>query len=229
MAIVKDLPILERPREKAKRYGLETLSDIELLAILLANGYIGANAIEISSTLLNKYGGLKNLSEVSIAELKRNKGIKDAKSLLLGSIFEIHRRLIIKNLQEEISPNSEEYLIKKYHSSLTRLSQEQFIIVLLNQRQQIFYESILYQGCENMINVSFNDIQRILFTHNAKSYILIHNHVSGDSEPSDYDVIATDNIAYKSNSIGVKLVDHLIIAQNDYYSFSKKKKTTISY
>lgn len=229
MAIVKDLPTLERPREKAKRYGLETLSDIELLAILLANGYIGANAIEISSTLLNKYGGLKNLSEVSIAELKRNKGIKDAKSLLLGSIFEIHRRLIIKNLQEEISPNSEEYLIKKYHSSLTRLIQEQFIIVLLNQRQQIFYESILYQGCENMINVSFNDIQRILFTHNAKSYILIHNHVSGDSEPSDYDVIATDNIAYKSNSIGVKLVDHLIIAQNDYYSFSKKKKTTISY
>ncbi len=229
MAIVKDLPTLERPREKAKRYGLETLSDIELLAILLANGYIGANAIEISSTLLNKYGGLKNLSEVSITELKRNKGIKDAKSLLLGSIFEIHRRLIIKNLQKEISPNSEEYLIKKYHSSLTRLSQEQFIIVLLNQRQQIFYESILYQGCENMINVSFNDIQRILFTHNAKSYILIHNHVSGDSEPSDYDVIATDNIAYKSNSIGVKLVDHLIIAQNDYYSFSKKKKTTISY
>ncbi len=229
MAIVKELPTLERPREKAKRYGLETLSDIELLAILLANGYIGANAIEISSTLLNKYGGLKNLSEISIAELKRNKGIKDAKSLLLGSIFEIHRRLIIKNLQEEISPNSEEYLIKKYHSSLTRLCQEQFIIVLLNQRQQIFYESILYQGCENMINVSFNDIQRILFTHNAKSYILIHNHVSGDSEPSDYDVIATDNIAYKSNSIGVKLVDHLIIAQNDYYSFSKKKKTTISY
>ena len=228
MAVVKNLPILERPREKAHRYGLDTLSDIELLAILLSKGYAGANAIEISSTLLNKYGGLKSLSEVSIAELKKNKGIKDAKSLILGSIFEIHRRLIIKNLQEENLPDNEEYLVKKYHPSLSRLNQEQFVIILLNQRHQIIYESVLYQGCENMINVSFNDIQRIIFTHNAKSYILIHNHVSGDSEPSDYDVIATDNIAYKSNNIGVKLVDHLIIAQNDYYSFSKKKKTTIS-
>ena len=229
MAVVKELPALERPREKAHRYGLETLSDIELLAILLSKGYSGANAIEISSTLLNKYGGLKNLSEVSIAEFKTNKGIKDAKSLILGSIFEIHRRLITKSIQEEEQIANEDYLVKKYYPTLSRLNQEQFILVLLNYKHEIIYETTLYKGTENMINVSFNDIQRIIFTHNAKSYYLIHNHVSGDSEPSNYDVIATDNIAYKSNNIGIKLVDHLIIAQNDYYSFSKKKKTTISY
>ena len=228
MAIVKELPILERPREKARRFGLETLSDVELLAILLTKGYAGANAIEISSNLLNKYGGLKNLSEVSLAELKKNKGIKDAKSLIIGSIFEIYHRLIAKNLQETKVVDNEDYLVKKYHPILSRLTQEQFILILLNYRHEIMYETVLYKGTENMINVSFNDIQRIIFTHNAKSYILIHNHVSGDSEPSNYDLIATDNIAFKSNNIGVKLVDHLIIAQNDYYSFSKKKKTTFS-
>lgn len=228
MAVVKDLPTFERPREKAHRYGLEILSDYELLAILLSKGYAGANAIEISTTLLNKYGGLRNLSEVSIAELKKNKGIKDAKSLIISTVFEIYRRLITKTVQEEECLANEDYLVKKYHSSLSRLTQEQFILVLLNYKHEIIYETILYKGTENMVNVSFNDIQRIIFTHNAKSYYLIHNHVSGDSEPSNYDVIATDNIAFKSNNIGIKLVDHLIIAQNDYYSFSKKKKTTIS-
>ena len=228
MGVVKNLPALDRPREKANRYGIETLSDIELLSILLACGYTGVNAIEISSTILNKYGGLKNLSEVSIAELKNNKGIKDAKSLILGSVFEIHRRLITKNLQEENIVDIEDYLVKKYHPILSRLSQEEFILILLNQKREIIYETVLYKGTENMINVSFNDIQRNAFIHNAKSYYLIHNHVAGDSKPSDNDIIATESIALKSNNSNIKFIDHLIIAKNDYYSFSKKKKTAIS-
>ena len=228
MGIVKNLPKYDRPREKANRYGIETLSDIELLSILLSSGYTGANAIEISTKLLSKYGGLKNLSEVSVAELKTNKGIKDAKSIFLSAVFEIHQRLLSRNDQEE-SLVSEEHLIKKYYPILSKLTQEQFIIVLLNHRQEIIYETILYKGTENMINISFNDIQRMVFSHNSKAFYLIHNHVNGDSEPSEHDIIATDNIALKSNNANIKLIDHLIIAENDYYSFSKKKKTVISY
>ena len=227
MGIVKNLPKYDRPREKANRYGIETLSDIELLSILLSSGYTGANAIEISTKLLSKYGGLKNLSEVSVAELKTNKGIKDAKSIFLSAVFEIHQRLLSRNDQEE-SLVSEEHLIKKYYPILSKLTQEQFIIVLLNHRQEIIYETILYKGTENMINISFNDIQRMVFSHNSKAFYLIHNHVNGDSEPSSYDIIATESIALKSNNSNIKFIDHLIIAKNDYYSFSKKKKTAIS-
>ncbi len=229
MGIVKNLPELDRPREKANRYGIETLSDIELLSILLACGYAGANAIEISTKLLSNYGGLKNLSEVSVAELKTNKGIKDAKSLILSAVFEIHRRLLLKSVDDNGPKISEDYLVKKYHPILSNLSQEQFIIILLNQRHEVLYETILYKGTENMINISFNDIQRAAIIHHAKAFYLIHNHVNGDSEPSEHDIIATDNIALKSNNANIKLIDHLIIAENDYYSFSKKKKTVISY
>ena len=229
MASVKQLPKLDRPREKAERYGIENLSESELISIILSSGYLGASAIEISSTLLNKYGGLKKLSETSIVELKSNKGIKDAKSLVLSAVFEIHRRLITKMVQEETELPNEDYLIKKYHPILSRLNQEQFVLILLNYKREIIHETVLYKGTENMINVSFNDIQRLVISHNAKSYYLIHNHVTGSSDPSNNDIIATDTIAYKSNNLNIKLIDHLIIAQNDYYSFSKKKKTTISY
>ena len=228
MGIVKNLPKLEQPREKAKRYGIENLSDIELLSILLGSGYVGSNAIEISTTLLNKYGGLKRLCEISVTELKTNKGIKEAKALILSAIFEIHKRINIKDIEEAEILDNETYLVKKYSQSLFRLHQEFFVIAILNKQGKIIYEDILYKGTENTLTISFEDIYRILIEYHAKSYYLLHNHVQGDSEPSEYDKIATNNIILQSKKHHIKLIDHLIISEKDYYSFSKMKKTTIS-
>lgn len=228
MAGVKDLPALDRPREKANRYGIENLSDTELLAILLGQGYQGSNAIELSTTLLNKYGGLNHLSEVSIKELKKNKGIKDAKALILATVFEIHYRLLSKAAENNNEIN-DWYLIKKYHPILSRCNQENLILVLLTNKHKIVFEKYLYKGAENMISIAFDDIKKVLLEHEAKSYYILHNHTHGDSTPSSQDIIATNSIILQSKNIGIKLIDHLIISQNDYYSFSKKKKTAISY
>ena len=228
MGIINNLPTLDRPREKAQRYGLDSLSDSELLAVILASGYQGSNAIEISTSLLNKYSGLSNLSEVSIEELKKNKGIKEAKSLIIASIFEIHRRLIIKGNEKSNVISNTEYLLSKYKSILSRSTQENLVLVLLNMKQQITFETILYRGSENMISISFQDIYRVLLTHSAKSYYIIHNHVNGDSSPSEQDIIATNEIILQSKRVNIKLVDHLIIGINDYYSFKKNEKTHFS-
>lgn len=229
MGNISDLPVLDRPREKGRRYGLESLSDIELLAIILASGFRGSNAIEISASLYNKYSGLNNLSEVSIAELKKNKGIKNAKSIILAAVFEIHRRLVIKGNEMDDGQVNEEYLLNKYRNVLSRSNQENLILVLLNSKQQIIYETVLYRGSENMISLSFKDIYRVLLTNNAKSYYIIHNHVDGDSAPSEQDIIATNEIVLQCKRVNIKLVDHLIIGVSDYYSFRKMKKTNFSY
>ena len=229
MAILKNLPILDRPREKAARYGIDTLSDVELLSIVLANGYQGSNALEISSTLINKYGGLQKLSEVSFKELKKNKGIKDAKSLLLSAMFEIHFRLLNKANENDEILITDDYLAKKYSSIMSRSNQEILAIVLLNSRNKIIFEKILYRGSKNMISISFDDIRSLLERFEAKSYYLIHNHVEGDCQPSEQDLIVTNNIILQSKKLNIKLIDHLIISKNEYYSFSKMKKTTISY
>ena len=229
MAILKNLPILDRPREKAARYGIDTLSDVELLSIVLANGYQGSNALEISSTLINKYGGLQKLSEVSFKELKKNKGIKDAKSLLLSAMFEIHFRLLNKANENDELLITDDCLAKKYSSIMSRSNQEILAIVLLNSRNKIIFEKILYRGSKNMISISFDDIRSLLERFEAKSYYLIHNHVEGDCQPSEQDLIVTNNIILQSKKLNIKLIDHLIISKNEYYSFSKMKKTTISY
>ena len=228
MGIVKNLPKLERPREKANRYGIESLSDSELLSILLNNGYKGSSVIEISTSLLNKYGGLKNLSEQSISELKNNKGIKEAKSIILAAIFEIHKRLNIKAIEAQENNVDEKYLVKKYQQTLLRCNQEIFIIVVVNSRNKILHEKILYKGTENMLTISFEDIYQTLVSNNGKNYYLIHNHLKGDSSPSQYDIIATKNIILQSKKYGKQLLDHLIISERDYYSFKKNEKTDIS-
>ena len=228
MGVLKNLPALERPREKASRYGIDTLSDVELLSIILASGYQGSNVLEISSYLINKYGGLQKLSEQSLKELKKNKGIKDAKSLLLSAVFEIHYRLLLKNKKEENETITNDYLVEKYYPILSRCNQEILIVVLLNARHRIIFEKILYRGSKNMISVNFDDIRSLLERYEAKSYYVIHNHVEGDSTPSDEDIIVTNNIILQSKKMNIKLEDHLIISRNDYYSFSKVKKTNIS-
>lgn len=229
MGVVKNLPKLERPREKAVRFGIESLSDNELLAILLNSGYQGNNAIELSTRLLTKYGGLNKLSQLSIPELKTNKGVKEAKALTLSAIFEIHSRLLVKSLEAEEHKVDEEYLAKKYSQILSRHNQEIFIIVVLNSRNKIIREQTLYKGTENTLTISFGDIYQLLLENHAKKYYLIHNHIQGDSSPSEYDIIATKNIILQSKKYRISLLDHLIIGEKDYYSFSKMKKTDISY
>ena len=228
MGLVKELPKLERPREKAARYGIETLSDSELLSILLNNGYQGYNAIQISTDILNKYNGLNNLSKIPVSEFKKNKGIKTAKAMILAAIFEIHNRLMIKSLENEETIVDEDYLAEKYYHALSGANQECFVVVIVNSKKQILFERILYRGTENMLTISFDDIYRILIEQQAKYYYLIHNHVQGDCSPSEYDLISTNSIVLQSKKHGKVMLDHLIISQNCYYSFSKKKKTTIS-
>ena len=228
MGTINQLPTLDRPRERANRYGVDSLSDVELLALLIGKGYQGSNALEVASTLINRFNGLVNLSHTSLEELKQVKGIKDAKANIIKAIFELHNRLEIKKVESEKSIINTEYLYKKYKTILLGSHQENLVLVMLDKRMNIIHEKTLYIGTENNVIFSYKDIWRELLVHHAKYFYLIHNHPNGESTPSDKDIMFTEELFIESKRIKTPLIDHLIIGKDGYHSFQKIKRELLN-
>ena len=228
MGTIRDLPTLERPREKALRYGIESLSDGELLTIVIGSGYHGENASDLANKLISTYNGLEGLSVAPIHDVAKQKGIKSNKALLLAAIFEIHKRLNVKRVEKEGEMANSDYLYKKYSPQLADASQEVLILVLVNKRRNIIRESLLYKGTESDVVFSYKEMWRELFIHNAYGFYLIHNHPNNQANPSKKDVIFTGEIIRESNKIRIPMLDHLIIGDDGYYSFDKNKKISVS-
>ena len=228
MGTIKELPKTDRPREKALRYGINTLSDSELVALLLNKGYKDNNIIELSTSLLSKYGGIVGLLNIPISELKKNKGIKDVGALKIALIGEFYKRICEKNISINDVIIDEEYLCNKYKPTFYLSSQEYLILVIVNRRKRIIYETNIYKGQSDSIRIDFKDIYKELAKYDGKYFYLIHNHPSGDCSPSEDDIDATLDIASESKRMKVKLLDHLIIGDDCYYSFKKMKKIAIS-
>ena len=228
MGTIRDLPTLERPRDKALRYGIESLSDGELLTIVIGSGYHGENASDLANKLISTYNGLEGLSFAPIHDVAKQKGIKSNKALLLAAIFEIHKRLNIKRVEKEGEMANSDYLYKKYSPQLADASQEVLILVLVNKRRNIIRESLLYKGTESDVVFSYKEMWRELFIHNAYGFYLIHNHPNNQANPSKKDVIFTGEIIRESQKIRIPMLDHLIIGDDGYYSFDKNKKISVS-
>ena len=188
MGTIHDLPTLERPREKALRYGIEALSDNELLALIIRSGYHGENASDLANKLISTYNGLEGLSAAPMHDVAKQKGIKSNKALLLAAIFEIHKRLNVKRVEKEGEMANSDYLYKKYSPQLVDASQEVLILVLVNKRRNIIRESLLYKGTESDVVFSYKEMWRELFIHNAYGFYLIHNHPNNQANPSKKDM-----------------------------------------
>jgi DNA repair protein RadC len=218
---IKDLPTFERPREKAKRYGIETLSNVELLALIIGSGTKGKSAIDISYEIIYNNKGLNNLLSTSHLELEKVKGISSVTSLKIGALFELYHRLNL--LQEgENEKYSQESIFKKYAQNLNDTKQEHFGIIILNSNNKILREKIIYKGTSTEIPVSCLEIIKEVILVNGKQIIVFHNHPSGNSLPSDKDAFFTNELLRELNRIGVKLIDHVVLGDNNYYSFKDK-------
>lgn len=228
MATIKELPSTDRPREKALRYGIETLSDVELIALLLNNGYQGNNVIEISTSLLHKYKGIVGLLTVPIKELKKNKGIKDVGALKIALICEFYRRINQKIYTIEKIKVDNTYLYNKYKSVFYLTNQEQLILIILNKQRRIIFETTLYKGSGDNFPFDYQDIYKEIVKYDGYSFYLIHNHPSGDCSPTKSDEIATFMISTEAKRNRRPLIDHLIIGDGCYYSFRKNEKITFS-
>lgn len=224
---VSDLPPKERPRERLYENGAENLTDSELLAIILRTGFKGESVIHLAQRLISKFGSLSELMNASIDDLKTVKGIGTAKASELAAVFQIARRIRIKEYEiseKHISKkiiNNPELAAEVIRSHISDFMREHFIIASFDTRGRLLGTDKVSVGILNSSLVHPREVFRLAINRHAASIIAGHNHPSGDLKPSDEDIKITKRLVEAGKLIGIELKDHLIITKTSYYSFSE--------
>ena len=208
------------PREKALQFGIDSLTDKELLAILIGSGGKDNSVFLIADSLLRTYGSLSLLSKANYKDISAQKGLKDSKALKLITAFEIHRRLNTPKYQNEVILDSIDKIYARY-KYLEDYDQEILCLIMLNSRKRILKEKVLYQGTCEGFSINLKEIISEILISKCSSFILVHNHVDELISPSQDDLISTRIINYQVKNLGLKLLDHLIIYKNGYYSLKE--------
>ncbi len=219
---IKDLPNNERPREKMERYGSQSLSEVELLAIIIGTGSKGSSAIDIAHSLINS-SGLYSLSNYSYEDFKNIRGIAKINALKLEALFELYRRIHSLKMDDEKVEISSKFIIDKYQTIIQNLDQEIFGIIIVDNNNKILFEKILYKGTKHKVNVSNKDIFKELMLKNANRFYIFHNHTGEDPSPSDYDIVFTANLIKECKNFDYHLLDHIIITKHHSFSFSQNE------
>jgi DNA repair protein RadC len=217
---IHDIPCDERPRERLTRLGAAALSSEELLALLLGSGTRGESALDRARKILAAHGGLPGLASLTGAELRREKGIKGARAGAIEAALEIGRRLASEALSGRDLFN-EPALVKEY---LKRARgdglQERTGALFLNARNRLLRdEPEIYRGTLDRAVVEPREILKRALLANAAGVILYHNHPSGDPSPSREDREFTRRLAAAAESVGLRLLDHVVVGRGGCLSF----------
>ena len=212
---IKDMPLEERPREKASLYGLEHLSDAELLAIFVRSGG-NESVLSLSSKLISEFGSLKKLSESNLNDLMKIKGIGKVKALELKALSEFSKRISQReNVLSKI--NTDEEAVLNFPSRFSEFKREQFIILSLDRTNKIVSWKQLYKGTESSVEVEPREVVSILIKEGASKFYCFHNHPSGNVEASDADIFLTKRIENHAAIFNIELLGHIVINENRDY------------
>lgn len=225
---IKKWVIDERPREMLLKQGADKLSLSKLVAIILRTGKEGISAEELARELLNKFKTLREIDSAPISEICKIEGIGTAKAVQIKAALELGKRLFkekaektkkIKKAEDVIS-----YVFEFYGAYLRDAKKEFFNIILLDIKNKPIKNIELSKGSINASIVDPKEIIKESALNSASSIILVHNHPSGDSEPSSEDLDITNRVIKSCELVGIKILDHIIIGknENDFFSFAKE-------
>jgi len=214
--LMKEIAIDQRPRERLKRHNAESLSDAELLAILVQSGFRGENALDLSNRMISLFG-LDSLNSLSLAELMKIKGIGLAKAAKLVAAFELSKRVNSGKICEKVISNASD-IANYYMENLRDKKKEYFIAVFLDSKNKIIKDEVISIGTLNSSLVHPREVFKEAIKNSANSIILIHNHPSGEIEPSDEDYRVNKVIVETGNLVGIKVLDHLIVGGEKWQS-----------
>ena len=221
---VKELPLDDRPREKLLMRGAQNLSDAELVAILLRTGKTGKSVLEIARELIQTEGNLATLATKTVDSLQKISGIGKDKAAALAAAFELSRRILSQSKwfsnQKVTSPQE---IADIFIPLLRDDSKERFIVVCLNSSNKIIKHQTISIGNLNSSVVHPREIFKVAIDCSSASIILIHNHPSGNPEPSNEDIGITKKIVESGKILDIPVFDHLIIAGETYTSFVEKR------
>lgn len=220
----------ERPREMLIKHGPENLPLSKLLAIILRTGKEGMSAEELAKILLNNFGSLRALDSAPVSELSKIKGIGIAKAVEIKAALEIGKRLYKESAEKKKRLKTPEdvinYVSEYYAPYLRDKDKEYFYVLYLDSKNKPIDNIEISRGNVNTTIVDPKEIVKFASLKSALSIILIHNHPSGETMPSQNDIELTERIINACNIIGVKVLDHIIVGKNidDFYSFAKERK-----
>ena len=212
----------DRPRERFLRQGPESLSNQELLAILLRTGTKSESVLSLANRILVQFEKLHALKHATVEEMMEIKGVGEAKAIQILAAIELGKRLAQKELDNKYTIRSPEDAANYLIPELAPLQQEHFVALYLNVKNQILHKQTIFVGSLNASIVHPREIFRVAIRRSAAAIIVAHNHPSGNPSPSPEDIDVTKRLIEAGQILGVDLLDHLIIGDHQFISLKEK-------
>lgn len=219
---INELPASERPRERLKESGPASLSNSELLAIILRTGTAAENVLGLASRVLTRFGGLTGLARASFGELCAEKGVGQAKAAQLKAALELGQRLSSTQPEERAVVRTPKDVANLLMAEMGFLDQEQLRVVLLTSKNQVISISEVYKGNVNTSLIRPSELFREAVRENCPAIIVVHNHPSGDPDPSPEDIAVTKQIVAAGRVLDIEVLDHMIIGGKRYVSLKER-------
>jgi DNA repair protein RadC len=221
-ARITDWPVSERPRERLINYGLDFVSDSELIALIIGQGSKKYNAVETAKRLLREFQNLEGLADASLKELQNVSGVGPVKAVKLIAAFQLGKKLEKNRAENHIvrftSPSK---VADIYRPLIGNLKKEVFYVILLNSAMKRIIDFEVSKGILDASLVHPREVFNPAIRHSARGIIVIHNHPSGDELPSDEDLTVTNRLVESGKILEIPVFDHLIITESGYFSFKE--------
>lgn len=224
-ATIKQQAIEDRPREKLMAKGAEALTNAELLAILIGGGTTKKTAVELMQEVLKHSGDtLRGLNHMTMQDLMRFNGIGEAKALTIIAAAEIGKRRMMEDSRDIKQFRNSSQVLKYMTPIIQDLTHEESWVLLLNNNAQLIHLAQLSTGGLTETTVDVRMLLKEALLHDATSFILVHNHPSGNMRPSRYDMELTQRVNRAAQAVNLRMIDHVIVTEGDYYSFAENGK-----
>lgn len=219
---VREMPSEERPRERLERYGAGTLTNAELLAILLRVGSTKENVIELANRLLREYGGLGGLLKADLEQLREAHGMGLAKATQVKAALELARRLNLLTPEARPQIKSPADVAQLLMLEMAYLAQEQLRVLCLDTKNYVVHQQVVYQGTVNSSVVRAAEVFKPAVVRTCPTIVVVHNHPSGDPTPSPEDVRTTEQLRRAGEALDIEVLDHIVIGQQRYVSMKER-------
>jgi len=222
---IQELPPAERPYEKCLHSGPEKLTDSELLAVVLRSGTRGSSSVQLADEVLHlgqNEQGLLGIYHLSMEDLMQIRGIGQVKAVQIKCIGELSKRIATREAGKLLDFHSPDTIAAYYMERMRHEEQEQMICTMLNTKNQFLGDEVISRGTVNSSLVSPSDLILAAFRHRAVYMILVHNHPSGNPEPSKDDLLFTKRVWEAGALVDIPLLDHIVIGDQQYFSFRQE-------
>ena len=220
--MIRDVHIADRPRERLIRQGAHSLSNQELIAILLRTGTKEESVLVLANRILSSFDKIQDLKDATIEELMTVKGVGEAKAVQILAAVEVGKRLYRQHSEGRYSIRSPEDAAAYLMTDMSSLTQEHFVVLFMNVKNEVLHKQTIFIGSLNSSIVHPREIFREAVKRSAASIIVAHNHPSGNPSPSPEDIEVTKRLIEAGSIMGIELLDHVIIGDHRFISLKEK-------